>query len=253
VVNFFGNYVSCTLQPEPIEGSIPLTPKERTLKEQLEAVVERGIQQFLEVGLALSELRSKRLYRVTHPSFEAYIRDRFNLARSSVDQLIRSASTAQCLQEAGIQLPKGTTEAVIRPISSLPGEELQAACWQLVESIAPECGPTQPLVSRICRTIKNALDGVEEGGEQSGARALFHYCAARKARLIESPPRELPFTGAVRRLANWSGFSVELVVAGVNKVPNVENLYQACSTMRERCRLVQERLLVDYPELAGHA
>jgi len=77
--------------PEAIEGSIPLTNREKTLKAELEGIVERGIQQFLEVGLALSELRSKRLYRVTHPTFEAYVRDRFGLARSTVDSIIRSA------------------------------------------------------------------------------------------------------------------------------------------------------------------
>ena len=73
------------VEEPPIADTIPLTAKERTLKARLEKVIERGIQQFLEVGMALSELRSKRLYRVTHPTFEAYVRDRFGLARSSAD------------------------------------------------------------------------------------------------------------------------------------------------------------------------
>src|SRR6516162_9816114 len=114
---------SSRLEESVIEGSIPLTAKERTLKEQLETVIERGIHQFLEVGLALSELRSKRLYRVTHPTFEAYVRDRFGLARSTVDGVIRSAQTAQALLDNGIELSPSVGEATIRPISTLVDED----------------------------------------------------------------------------------------------------------------------------------
>jgi hypothetical protein len=148
---------------EPIVDAIPLTPKERVLKDQLEKVIERGIQQFLEVGLALSELRSKRLYRVTHPTFEAYVKDRFGLARSTVDGVIRSDQTAQSLLNSGIELAPNTPEAVVRPIAALPdNDDLKAAVWEFCSVIAPECGQTSPLVERVCRTIKNALDGIAE-------------------------------------------------------------------------------------------
>jgi hypothetical protein len=132
-----------------IADTIPLTSKERALKERLEAIVERGIQKFLEVGLALGELRARRLYRTTHPTFAEYVKDRFGLARSTVDGVIRSAQTAQSLLDSGLDLPANVGEAMIRPISALPGDDdLKAATWEFVQTIAPECGPTQPLVSR---------------------------------------------------------------------------------------------------------
>src|SRR6516225_1480432 len=105
--------VSCSL--DEIADTIPLTTKERVLKERLEAIVERGIQQFLEVGLALGELRAKRLYRTTHPTFAEYVKDRFGLARSTVDGVIRSAQTAQSLLDSGLDLPANVGEAMIRP------------------------------------------------------------------------------------------------------------------------------------------
>jgi hypothetical protein len=245
--------VPATLQPELIEDAIPLTRGEKELKAQLEGIVERGLEEFLKVGTALAELRAKRLYRTEFGTFELYVQNRFGLHRSRVDALIRSSSVARSLLDHGIELSPTTNEATVRPLCGLPDDDnLRAATWEFVQTIAPECGPSQPIVSRVCRVIRNCIDGVQEGEETSGERAGFHV-GARKARAIESPARELPFTGAIRRLANWSGFSVGLVVASASKLPSAENLYSACGTMRERCRLVQERLLADYPELTRHA
>ena len=128
-----------------------------------------------------------------------------------------------------------------------------------MQTIAPECGPTQPLVSRVCRVIRNCIDGVGEGDEdrdpaadrkESTGRSGFHV-GPRKARSIASPERELPFIRSIQRLANWQGFSVEIVVSSAEKMPSANNLYQVCGTMRQRCELIQERLLADYPELAN--
>jgi hypothetical protein len=98
--------VPASLQPELIEDAIPLTRGEKELKAQLEGIVEHGLSQFMEVGRALSELRSRRLYRTNYPTFEAYVRDRFGLARSTVDGVIRSAQTAQSLLDSGIELSR---------------------------------------------------------------------------------------------------------------------------------------------------
>jgi hypothetical protein len=153
---------------DPIGDTIPLSAREKTLIAELEAVVERGLEHFLAVGDALAKIRNQRHYLTHYATFEAYVRDRFGLARSTVDQLIRSSQTAQTLLDSGINLPSATPEAVIRPLSGLPGEDLQAACWNLVVSVAPERGPSQPLVSHLCRTIRDILDG--PGGRHTSDR-----------------------------------------------------------------------------------
>jgi hypothetical protein len=43
-----------------------LLPAERGRLAELEQVVERGLQTFVEVGLALTEIRDSRLYRVKY-------------------------------------------------------------------------------------------------------------------------------------------------------------------------------------------
>jgi hypothetical protein len=241
--------VASALQDVP--DTIPLTTQEKIRKEVLERVVEHGLVQFLEVGKALAELRSSRLYRTHYATFTDYVRARFNLARSSIDQLVRSSQTAQCLLDNGLDLPEGTNEATIRPITALPGDELKVACWQFAQSLAPERGPTQPLVSRLCRVVRNVLEGAPQEGEetQCGAREGFH---SRSRRRVTSPERETPFIRPVERLASWSGFSVEVIVSSVNP-PSASTLFRACDVLANRLRQVQERLAANYPELITDA
>jgi hypothetical protein len=65
-------------------------PERRRLVE-LEAVIERGVKTFVEVGEALMEIRDGRLYRETHSSFESYLRERWNISRPRGYQLIDAA------------------------------------------------------------------------------------------------------------------------------------------------------------------
>jgi hypothetical protein len=130
-------------------------------------------------------------------------------------------------------------EGTIRPISALPGGDLQAATWQFVSCIAPQCGPTQPLVARICRVIRNSLETPEPGGHPGG------YNPKRRRESLE---RETPFIRPVERLAAFSSFSVEVIVSNVAP-PSAATVWQACNILEERCHMVQQRLEILYPEL----
>ena len=78
-----------------------LTPDEQSDRLHLERKVERA---FYEAGKALTELRSRRLYRSTHSNFEEYCRDRFGHSRQKSNYLIAAASvydnlTTNCCQK----------------------------------------------------------------------------------------------------------------------------------------------------------
>jgi hypothetical protein len=236
--------VSFSLRDEPVSDACPLTSTEKTLKAELEAIVSSGLEEFLRVGNALAELRNRRLYRTEFATFEEYVRTKFALARSSADQLIRSAQTAQVLLEAGVELPANTTATVLRPIASLPGEELQVACWEFAQSLAPARGVTQPLIARLVRVVRNALENTEPEDDDTRGRG---YHKGNQKRSRESPQRETPFIRPVERLAAWHGFNVE-VVSGVMP-SSALILYRACDALANRCRLVQERLAASYLEL----
>src|SRR5436309_3357243 len=166
------------LQLAPAESGqgriTPLTQQERIRLRSLVQTIERGMSTFLEVGAALIELRSSRLYRETHSTFESFCRDQFGLARSTCDSVIRSASVAQTLKENGIELAPTITEATIRPLTALPSPELQAATWKLVEAASPKCGPTQPVASKIARVIKNAIEPDGSNGNGHKPRSREH-------------------------------------------------------------------------------
>jgi hypothetical protein len=56
-----------------------LTPVEVDNLDQLEAIVRPGRDTYTEVGDALAEIRDRHLYRDSHPTFEAYVRERWGV------------------------------------------------------------------------------------------------------------------------------------------------------------------------------
>src|SRR6056297_3185822 len=59
--------------------------------EVLEAVINTGLQAFVEVGKALKEVRDSRLYRRTHSNFEDYCKERWGFGRDYGDRKIRAS------------------------------------------------------------------------------------------------------------------------------------------------------------------
>ena len=71
-----------------------LTSAEVAHLNKLEAIVQRGLNTDLELGNALAEISDASLYRATHQTFEAYLRDRWEIRRSPDDQLSQAAQIA---------------------------------------------------------------------------------------------------------------------------------------------------------------
>jgi hypothetical protein len=88
-----------------------LVPSEQLRLAELEAVVERGLQTFFDVGTALLEIREARLYRQTHQTFEAYCRERFGFSDSRGRQLIAASKTVTAVTERGLPAPKTERDA----------------------------------------------------------------------------------------------------------------------------------------------
>jgi hypothetical protein len=153
--------------------------------------------------------------------------------------MIRSASVAQALQQNGVELSPSITEAVIRPVASLPSPELQSATWKLIEAASPACGPTQPVASKIARAIKNAI-------EPNGTNGNGH-----KPRKKEHTSRELPFLRPVTRLGTYPSFDATLVVSHLDKFVPAAGAYAMCGKLIERCEAVREVLETKFPELAN--
>lgn len=97
------------------EGELTLEEKRDRL--HLEKKVERA---FYEAGIALMELRDRKLYRSTHKTFEEYCRERFGYNRSRSYQFIDAATVVDNLQKCPqIVDIFPTAESQVRPLVPL--------------------------------------------------------------------------------------------------------------------------------------
>lgn len=96
---------------------------------ELETVIERGQQTFVEVGLALLEIRDSRLYRQQFSTFEDYCRERWGWSRRHVNRHIEAAEVSNVLGPIG---PIPTNEAQARELVPLMRHEpsVVADVWQ---------------------------------------------------------------------------------------------------------------------------
>lgn len=105
-----------------------LTPEEDNRLRELEATIEAGVHTFVDVGLALLEIRDSRLYRASHPTFDAYCRERWGWDRTYAHRNIEAAKVAALLPIGNIP----ANEAQARELVPLAHEDEQAAVevWQ---------------------------------------------------------------------------------------------------------------------------
>ena len=105
--------------------SLELTTTEMCKLDELEAVIDRGIKTFTQVGTALMAIRDAKLYRTEYATFEAYCQDRWQISRVHAHRLIDSAKVCEALPIGN----KPERESQARPLAKLPAAE-QPAAWQ---------------------------------------------------------------------------------------------------------------------------
>ncbi|MEG3931750.1 MULTISPECIES: hypothetical protein [unclassified Microcoleus] len=150
-------------------GTAQLDVAERTRLQELESIVEHGLQIFYEVGKALDEIREEKLYRETHKTFEAYCLDNWGIGRRTADRFISAAQVVENLRPIGLKIP--TKENQVRPLTGLPAE-LQLEIWQEALELSPNSMPTGAAVQRLVerrfpsngngRTPKDSASEVEK-------------------------------------------------------------------------------------------
>lgn len=99
---------------------------------ECEAVIDRGLRQFYEVGAALVTIRDARLYRATHATFEDYCHERWGLGRRTAYQLIDAAGVVESVRHGAQILPANERQA--RPLIKVPAEERPEVWAEAVET-----------------------------------------------------------------------------------------------------------------------
>jgi hypothetical protein len=134
--------------------------EEESDRNHLERKVERA---FYQAGVALMELRDRRLYRSTHATFEDYCRDceasrrhRFDYVRRRSYQLIDAAKIYNNLSEKCEQIVHilPTREGQVRPMSQLNAEQ-QLLAWSTAVEEAGGKVPSGRIVKDVVQRIKD--------------------------------------------------------------------------------------------------
>jgi hypothetical protein len=130
-----------------------ITIQESARLVELEAVVSKGIQSFIEVGEALCEIRDSRLYRIEYSSFEDYIVDKWKMSLPRAKQLIGAAKVSANLEAATI-VARPKTESQARPLTKLPAEQ-QPVAW---ERAVEKAGGEQPTARQVEEAVVEVLE-----------------------------------------------------------------------------------------------
>ena len=119
------------------ESVKPLTEAEQQHLAECEAIIENGINTFIEVADALLEVCEQKLYRATHKTFQNYCADRWNMTARHANRLmlsgevVKNIESVQLVSSEPIAVPQN--EAQTRPLQPLTKEQQVAAARIVAE------------------------------------------------------------------------------------------------------------------------
>lgn len=145
---------------------------EKSSLERCEQVIERGLATFVDVGAALHQIQSQRLYRQKHDSFEAYLRSRWNFKRAHAYRLISAYRALETIQDED---GKDLAESHVRQLVRLPVDQ-RAEALRRAKELAGKGTRTSKHIQQVVddmlgKTKKKSLSDDEEDNSDGGTTA----------------------------------------------------------------------------------
>lgn len=175
-------------------GEQPLSVRETKRLDELEAVIEANFRGFYAVGKALMEIWDTRLFRQDYGTFEAYLKQFWDMGKAHAYRLIDASRVIDTIQmysdpEDGLnqkvsnwrqneaEMPQNPTlipinEAQARELAKLPPED-QVTAWQRAVETAPDGKIT-------ARHIRACVRKIKENEIQKRTRKIREYTAPDK-------------------------------------------------------------------------
>lgn len=110
--------------------------------EQLEEVIREGVPAFVSVGLALTEIRDRCLFRPKYSRFEDYCRSTWGFCRQTGHRVMAAAQIVLELSPIGDTNGVVWNESQIRPLSKLPTQKLRQEALSLAVARSATKRPT---------------------------------------------------------------------------------------------------------------
>ena len=123
-----------------------LLPVQKQRLDELEKIIHTNFLAFYEVGCALKEIRTLKLYVATHDTFELYCREMWDMAKRNVYHLIAASKVIDVLFASGQNAKVNNcalseitpiNEAQTRPLTRLETPEQQIEAWSKAVETAP--------------------------------------------------------------------------------------------------------------------
>lgn len=103
---------------------------------ELEGVIQGGLQTFVDVGQALLEIRTQRLYRYSNggefATFEDYCRDRWQMGRAYANRIIEATEVHAALAPIGATPRTESQARELAPVLRERGPEVLRETWAAV-------------------------------------------------------------------------------------------------------------------------
>jgi hypothetical protein len=152
------------------DNPVPLPEAERAQLERCEETIRKGLKTFFAVGSALMTIRDLRLYRSSHPTFEAYCQERWGIGRRYAVKVIGAAERVNLLP-AGENVAKPTSEFQVRPFLKLDTKVFPKA-WEETLKRAAGGKVTLTIVKSVVREFyrKSAVRANPKPPRRSAAK-----------------------------------------------------------------------------------
>jgi hypothetical protein len=133
-----------------------------TLEYSINESIAQGWRSFVDIGLALIEIRKAELYAGEFETFEEYCRVKWDFKHSKANYLMAAAQVVKSLA-ALPDVPKPEHESPLRPLLKLTPEDAQRA-WKL----AVEKTRGRRITARV---VQNAVQELKLGDEPANGRS----------------------------------------------------------------------------------
>lgn len=145
-----------------------------TQKERLEVLVETintGMQSFIEVGHALSEITTSKLWQESADSFEEFCRQRWEFTSKRAIQLMNAGRVSDVLEDHDVT-ERPRNERQTRVLTQIDSDDMVVEVWEYAVETAPEAGDGTPKITAAhvekCRAEMLGEDDDDEGDGDEG-------------------------------------------------------------------------------------
>ena len=140
-----------------LEPVARLTTSEQRALQRAEGMIAKGMKAFVAVGMALKEIRDRRLYRERYGTFEEYCARRWELSRPRGYELCAAAEVVEDLSAIADSSTLPENEAQTRPLTRLKDPAQWRRAWHTAVKLA--AAEKRPLTARDTEEGVRRLDG----------------------------------------------------------------------------------------------